>query len=109
MSWPHLYVHDNTATDAYSVGELPLVVLIDRDGRIAMRTNHTADIEAALDAMAASDTIAVAPLVPSLSELSDSTYHDLADSIRDIMPHSSPDMVIRDTLKLPVTEAVKAY
>ena len=109
MSWPHLYVHDNTATDAYSVGELPLVVLIDRDGRIAMRTNHTADIEAALDAMAASDTITVAPLVPSLSELSDSTYHDLADSIRDIMPHSIPDMVIRDTLKLPVTEAVKAY
>lgn len=99
MSWPNIYVHDNSATDAYSVAELPFAVLLDRDGKIAMRTDHTADIESALDAMTDSVASSAAPLPPS-----DSTLSAVIDSCRHINQPADSALVIKELLKLDITE-----
>jgi len=51
MSWPHVHVRDNTATDAYAVNELPFAIAVDSAGTIVRRSRHLTDVEAAVDSL----------------------------------------------------------
>ncbi len=51
MSWPHVHVRDNSATDAYVVDGLPFVVVADGDGTIVRRSRHLTDAEAVVDSL----------------------------------------------------------
>lgn len=53
MSWPHIHVRDNAATDAYAVDELPFAVVLDGDGTIVHRGGDITATEAAIDSLMA--------------------------------------------------------
>ena len=51
MSWPHIYVRDDAATDAYAVDELPFTVVLDGNGTIVHRSRHITETEEAIDSL----------------------------------------------------------
>lgn len=53
MSWPHIHVRDNAATDNYAVEELPFVVVLDGEGVIVRRHRRLAEAEATIDSLMA--------------------------------------------------------